>query len=37
MAGILFTGYMYIYQHHRLADLPWDSTLTWVTREMGKG
>jgi len=35
MAGILFTGYMYIYQHHRLADLPWDSTLTWILAGLG--
>jgi len=30
MAGILFTAYMYIYNNHRLVDLEWDSTITWI-------
>lgn len=29
-AGILFSGYMYIYKNHCIYKLPWDSTFTWI-------
>ena len=28
--GVLFKAYIYIYEHHMIYALPWNSTMTWV-------
>ena len=32
--GSMLALYVYIHEHHRVVDLPWDSTLTWILSAM---
>ena len=33
--GIEASGYIYVYDNYRLAELPWDSAWTWVLCALG--
>ncbi|TRY69032.1 hypothetical protein TCAL_01416 [Tigriopus californicus] len=33
--GLLMQGYFYIYDHHRIYELPWDSIWTWIIAAVG--
>lgn len=35
VSGTLFASYLYIYNNHRIYQLPWDSTFTWVVAAIG--
>ena len=35
LRGLILCTYGYIYEHHRLVDLPWDSVSTWVLAALG--
>jgi len=30
VSGIMFSGYLYVYNNHCIYSLPWDWTITWV-------
>ena len=35
MKGLLYTGYIYIYDNYRIYTLPWDSIWTWLIAAIG--